>query len=151
MGCGINREEALSLFARARAVRDCGAVAIVLERVTEFVNRMLCNNHMDALPIYSIFSGRSRWGGQSLNVWDSVFLPPFKAKFFPPTAEHKMSEYPSVYTRDVIEDRFSELLRLTLTGQFPLSPPANIKPEDADRLASIDPWSDRPHQNGQRL
>lgn len=42
-------------------------------------------NDPAVLPLYALFNGRSRRGGQSLDVRDAVFRPAFEASYFPPT------------------------------------------------------------------
>jgi hypothetical protein len=143
---GVNRrhgdtlDEAIELFRQARAVRDLGACGLVLELVCEPVNRALSDSRGPAFPIYSVFSGRARGGGQSLNVWDAVFLPEQGKRYFPPTAQAPRSAYPGAYTAAVIEERMTSLLELTLRGEFPLSPPSRLSDHELDVLAQIDPW-----------
>jgi ketopantoate hydroxymethyltransferase len=137
---GDTPAEALELFRRARQLRDLGACGLVLERVSEPVNQSLCEHA--ALPIYSIFSGRARCGGQSLNVWDSVFIPDGGGRYFPPTASEPRSAFPAVYTASLIEERMTSLIRLTMRGDFPLSPPSRLSTRDVALLRSIDPWSE---------
>jgi ketopantoate hydroxymethyltransferase len=132
--------EALELFGQARAARDHGACGLTLERVSEPVNRTLCQVRPGALPIYSIFSGRAAGGGQSLNVWDAVFLPDVARRYFPPTATLPRSAYPEGYTAPVIQDHMTRLLAATLRGEFPLSPPTRLAAQDIELLLDIDPW-----------
>ena len=67
--------DALKTFALCRKLRDYGACSVVLEMMNEVVNQSLCKGRKDnMLQIYSIFSGQAKYGGQSLNIWDSVFL-----------------------------------------------------------------------------
>lgn len=138
---GQNVKEIRDIFLRARQARDAGAIAIVLERVGEIANEVLCRPSDNGIPIYSIFSGKALYGGQSLNVWDSVFLPPFEGKFFPPTAKYKSSLFPEIYSEQTIREHFRELLKLTLEGVFPLSPRSKLTNEDKDLIRSLDPWS----------
>lgn len=79
---GGSPESAKALLAKVNAARDAGAESIVLEKVDPLLHTMIADRH-DALPVYAIFSGRSRKGGQSLNVWDAVFKPGFDARYFP--------------------------------------------------------------------
>ncbi len=132
---------ALELFAQARQARDAGACALVVEMVSEAVNHALSRRRPDALPIYSVFSGRAPWGGQSLNVWDAVVRPAGGGRYFPPTSVITAAEALASYTRDLIADRMRELIRLTLAGWFPLSPRTGLGARDAALIADIDPWS----------
>jgi ketopantoate hydroxymethyltransferase len=137
---GLNYSETMTIFATARAVRDHGAVALVIERVSEVINQSLCTHRKNALPVYSIFSGKSLYGGQSLNVWDAVFLPSFKAKLFPPTACFDSSAFPSIYTHEVIKKQFAKLLMETLVGNFPPTPSFKMDKECITAIQHIDPW-----------
>src|SRR5690606_4203129 len=94
----------------------------------------------DALPSYSIFSGQARYGGQSLNVWDSVFTPPFKARFFPPTAKYSTEAYPSLYTVETIRTCFHELLDLTLARKFPMDPKHHLSEDEVKEITFNNPW-----------
>jgi hypothetical protein len=58
-------------------------------------------------------------------------------KYFPPTAVIEAAEVRDRYVPELIADRMRELLRLTLAGWFPASPPAALKPGE---LAGVDPW-----------
>jgi ketopantoate hydroxymethyltransferase len=144
---GINRRygdtllEALELINSARRVRDAGADALVLERISEPVNQILSAPNPKGLQIYSIFSGRSRAGGQSLNVWDSVFAPDFKSQFFPPTADLDRSAYPTEYTEERMASKLGELIQLTLDGTFPKSPASKLPADALNALRMINPWS----------
>ncbi|CAK0776714.1 3-methyl-2-oxobutanoate hydroxymethyltransferase [uncultured Gammaproteobacteria bacterium] len=133
---GVTRAEALDLFAMAVRARDVGACALVLERVTVAVNARLSIPVQNGLPIYSIFSGRCRHAGQSLNVWDSVFKRDTPTLAFPPTADLMRASYPGSYSREVIRSHFGALLRLTLDGGFPVQPPRATEPD----LDDISPW-----------
>lgn len=141
---GVNRrhgatlDEAFELFRQARELRDRGAAGLVLERVGEPVNQALCRG---GLPIYSIFSGKARGGGQSLNVWDAVFRPDCVGRYFPPTATASRSAYPSIYTAALLEERMKRLLEMTLCGDFPLSPPNRFSVKELEILHQTDPWS----------
>lgn len=141
---GCSYEEALAIFAVARKVRDSGACAIIVEKVTESVNRSLCTHRKNAIPVYSIFSGKSKYGGQSLNVWDSVVRPQFDSKFFPPTASIDVCDYPQEYTATKICKNFNDLLRLTFQQEFPLSPDVTMVDSDLKELLEIDPWDPSP-------
>jgi ketopantoate hydroxymethyltransferase len=138
---GTTIDEAKYLFHLARQVRDAGACALVLERVNELVNQKLCMNNKQGLPIYSIFSGKAQFGGQSLNVWDSVYRPPFAAHFFPPTAQYEMELFPKHYDVSTIKIHFQKLLQLTINGQYPKSLQRKMSDEDVAELNSIDPWA----------
>gem|GEM_PF-1581323 len=130
---GTSMDEALALCAAARRARDCGARAIVLERVSGAVNGLLSRPSPSGLPVYSIFSGRCPYLGQSLNVWDSVIRPGFAAKAFPPTADLDRAAYPDGYTEPVIRAHMADLLRLTLAGRYPPRdplPPLEGLPDD---------------------
>jgi ketopantoate hydroxymethyltransferase len=94
---GGSLDGAYALFASARQVRDAGAESIVLEKVDEFVDRALVDRP-EALPSYAIFSGKSETGGQSLNIWDSVFKPGFRVRYFPPTALATVDAFPEAYS-----------------------------------------------------
>ncbi|MEO5373774.1 MAG: 3-methyl-2-oxobutanoate hydroxymethyltransferase [Alphaproteobacteria bacterium] len=135
---GTTVQEALELFALARRARAAGAVGLVLERVTVAVNSRLSAPAATGLPVWSVFSGRCRHAGQSLNVWDSVFRPGFAAIGFPPTAELTRESYPAAYTHDTIRSRFAALLRLTLDGHFPILPAATGEPP----LGDVAPWEE---------
>lgn len=131
---GATAEEVAHLCDAARTARDLGACALVLEMVTEAANGVLCAPHPDALPVYSIFSGRADLGGQSLNVWDSVFRSGRPSKFFPPTATLDPAADRDRY-RDALVPAMTELLRLTVAGEFPLSPKGHAFPPEL-----FDPW-----------
>lgn len=137
---GGNYDEALSLFELAKKVRDHDAVSIVLEMVSEIVNKVLSKPGSNGLPIYSIFSGYAVGGGQSLNIWDSVFMKEPASKFFPPTASYKREEYPGVYTYETIAIKIKELIKLTLEREFPFSPTSPFSFHEEEKLLSLDPW-----------
>jgi ketopantoate hydroxymethyltransferase len=139
---GDTVDDALALFEQARQVRDLGAAGLVLEMVGEPANRALCGSPRAELPIYSVFSGQAPGGGQSLNVWDSVFLPAAGKRYFPPTAELPRAAYPEAYTVPRITEHMAKLMRLTLGGDFPLSPPSALSDADLAALARLDPWDD---------
>ncbi|MEJ2411323.1 MAG: 3-methyl-2-oxobutanoate hydroxymethyltransferase [Novosphingobium sp.] len=130
-----------ALFASARRVRNAGAESIVLEKVDEFVHRALVDRP-NALPGYAIFSGKSETGGQSLNIWDSVFKPGFRARYFPPTALETIDAFPMAYSVATLAERIGSLLSLTAAGEFPLSPPTLLSIEDVAALASSNAWAD---------
>ena len=138
---GQSLKETLELIELVRLACDCGACVIILERIAEVVNRVLCAPSKNVLPTYSIFSGKAPGGGQSLNVWDSVYKPGFKTFFFPPTAHCTPDTYPISYTQDRIAECFHKLLTLTLDGEFPKSPSTRLSSEDILYLESIDPWT----------
>ena len=137
---GKTIEEAQHLFKLARSSRDCGASILTIERVEQEINKRLCLCRKNSLPVYSIFSGRSPYGGQSLNLWDSVYRPPFQSKLFPPTAKMPATSYPGSYTPQIIDACFSSLLRLTLTQEFPPTPKTKLTPSEVDNINEIDPW-----------
>lgn len=139
---GTSLHEALELFTQARRARDAGACALVLERVDENVSRALSANHRNGRLIYNIFSGRAPHGGQSLNVFDSVFMPQFKAHYFPPTACYTVDRFPQAYTVDTIAECMANLIQLTINGAFPKSPPSSLTPEEIAILQRIDPWAE---------
>ncbi|GGC16566.1 hypothetical protein GCM10011494_39310 [Novosphingobium endophyticum] len=138
---GGSADAAADLFALARRVRAAGAESLVLEKVDELVHRALAD-HSDAIPTFAIFSGKSSRGGQSVNVWDAVFRPGFKARYFPPTAEFDTKEFPAAYTEDQIARKMEVLLKLVALGEFPLSPPSALRLEDAAWLAGLNPWAE---------
>ncbi|QPI71964.1 3-methyl-2-oxobutanoate hydroxymethyltransferase [Sphingobium sp. Cam5-1] len=137
---GGSLDGARALFASARQVRDAGAESLVLEKLDEFVHRALVDRP-EALPSYAIFSGKSETGGQSLNIWDSVFKPGFRARYFPPTAQETVDAFPMAYSVEAIAAHIGTLLGLTAAGEFPLSPPTLLSIEDVVALASCDPWA----------
>lgn len=144
---GDSLASALALFALARRARDAGAGAIVLEMVSEAVNRALsaaAGSRGGSLPTYSIFSGRAPYGAQSLNVWDSVFRPAKAGRSFPPTARHDAATERHLYTGPRIATSLSRLLRMTLAGEFPPSPRSRLGPDELDRLRRTDPWDEAP-------
>ncbi|WP_129306970.1 3-methyl-2-oxobutanoate hydroxymethyltransferase [Streptomyces sp. L2] len=134
-------DDALGLFAEARRARDAGACGLVVEMVSEPVNQALSRPHPAGLPLYSVFSGRARWGGQSLNLWDAVVRPARPGRYFPPTPVLDAADVPAAYTPGLIADRMRELVRLTLAGWFPLSPRTALGAQQAARIADTDPWS----------
>jgi len=139
---GATLEAAFALFGQARNARDAGADSLVLEKVDEFVHRALVDRP-EALPSYAIFSGKSLNGGQSLNVWDSVFRPGFEARFFPPTASYEVGAYPDIYQVPVIADHLGRLLKLTAMAEFPLSPASRLGGEERQLLEQHDPWANQ--------
>jgi hypothetical protein len=88
-----------------------------------------------------VFSGRARWGGQSLNIWDAVVRPARNAKYFPPTGVIDRSEVDTKYTQELIADRTRELIQLTLAGWFPLSPRTSLTAREIAEIDDTDPWS----------
>lgn len=140
---GQTEEEARYLFSMARRARDSGASALVIERVSVAVNKSLSKIRNNSLPIYSVFSGKSLHGGQSLNVWDSVIRPSFKANYFPPTAVIDRSRFPREYNCDTIRTGFGNLLRLALTRDFPKDPVNNKMDLDTyEFITNTNPWAD---------
>ena len=134
---GAMVEEITQLCQAARTARDLGSVALVLEMVTQTANRLLSRPHPTGLATYSIFSGKADLGGQSLNVWDAVFRPGRPSKYFPPTATLDPATDRDRYGPATIVPAMTELLGLTMSGEFPLSP------SGSDLLAVLfDPWGD---------
>ncbi len=123
---GQDDAEREALFALARSVRDAGCYAMVVERVAAEMNALFCRPDPDAIPIYSIFAGRAAHGGQSLNVWDSVVVPDFAAKAFPPTAILERTEIATRYRRDLVAECFGALLSMAIEGSFPAAQAADI-------------------------
>jgi diaminobutyrate-2-oxoglutarate transaminase len=141
---GDSLPDALAIFALARRARDAGAFAIVLEMVSEVVNRALSCPREGALLTYSIFSGRAPYGGQSLNVWDAVFRRSRPSKYFPPTADLTVERDRELYAPPLIAAKLGELLHLTLAGEFPLSPPARMEQSELEAVLGTDPWAAPP-------
>ncbi|MEU9627876.1 3-methyl-2-oxobutanoate hydroxymethyltransferase [Streptomyces luteogriseus] len=138
---GDTMDDAAELFAQARRARDAGACGLVVEMVSEAVNEALSRPHPHGLPVYSVFSGRARWGGQSLNLWDAVVRPARKGRYFPPTPTIDIADVAADYTPALITDRMRELVRLTLAGWFPLSPRTALGIRESAEVAATDPWS----------
>ncbi|WP_420548123.1 3-methyl-2-oxobutanoate hydroxymethyltransferase [Curvivirga sp.] len=137
---GNSLEEAQKLFAHARRARDVGSIGLVLERVNELVNQCLCRPSTDSIPVYSIFSGKADWGGQSLNVWDSIFKPDFKGSFFPSTATRERADYPDCYTEEALTASMYELMRQAIVGEYPNSPMSKLQQQDLRKIICSDPW-----------
>lgn len=131
---GNSLDEALEFLELPPRIRSLGAVGLVLERVNESVNQVLCADPESGLLIYSIFSGKAKYGGQSLNVWDSVFFPRFNASYFPDTAKYDSSEYPEIYTQEIIQTHMKQLMRSTVLRKFPLSPPSKLSSSDIETI-----------------
>ena len=148
---GNSIEEALDLFAKARMARDAGSVGLVLERVNEFVNQCLCRPSLQGIPSYSIFSGQSDWGGQSLNVWDSIIKPDFKNSFFPNTATKTRADFPACYTKEALTDSMYELMRQAVTLAYPRSPVSKLTQADLRRIICTDPWRECTQELRSRL
>ncbi|WP_405683820.1 3-methyl-2-oxobutanoate hydroxymethyltransferase [Streptomyces sp. NBC_00057] len=134
-------DDAAELFAQARRARDAGSCGLIVEMVSEAVNQALSRPHPHGLPVYSVFSGRARWGGQSLNLWDAVVRPARRGRYFPPTPTIDFADVPTAYTPALIADRMRELLRLTLAGWFPLRPHTALGRRESAEIAATDPWS----------
>jgi ketopantoate hydroxymethyltransferase len=133
-------DEAVQLFEHARMARDAGSIGLVLERVNELVNQCLCRPSLYSIPIYSIFSGQADWGGQSLNVWDSIFKPDFPGMFFPDTATKSRTDYPQCYTEENLSVSMYELMRQTIAGDYPRSPVSKLPQSDLRKIICFDPW-----------
>ena len=140
---GQTLQEALELIEIVRLAGDCGASVIILERIDEVINQILCAPSKSGLPIFSIFSGKAAGGGQSLNIWDSVYKPGFQSHFFPPTSRYSPDTYPDSYTQNTIANCFYNLLKLTLDREFPKSPSTSLSLEDIEYLKSIGPWTNK--------
>jgi ketopantoate hydroxymethyltransferase len=144
---GNSIDEALDLFAKARMARDAGSIGLVLERVNEFVNQCLCRPSLHGIPSYSIFSGQSDWGGQSLNVWDSIIKPDFKNSFFPNTATKTRADFPQCYTEEALTASMYELMGQAVALEYPRSPVSKLTQADLRRVICTDPW----RENSQEL
>ena len=138
---GVTRSDSQELFALARSVRDAGAAALVLERVSHPVNIALSKKAPNSLPTYAIFSGVASNGGISLNAWDSVVKPPFQAKRFPPTASISHTQVGELYRPELISQSFHELLHQVKGRFFPLPPMSATEYSDAN-LEELSPWRD---------
>jgi ketopantoate hydroxymethyltransferase len=132
--------DAARLFAAARDARDAGACALVLEMVSEVVNRALSMPDVTSVPVYSMRSGSAPYGGQSLNVWDAVFRQPTPQRLFPQTATLDVDRDLASYTADTVAAHLGELIRLTLDGEFPLSPPTRLTADEQYSLLASWPW-----------
>lgn len=148
---GNSIEEALDLFAKARMARDAGSVGLVLERVNEFVNQCLCRPSLHGIPSYSIFSGQSDWGGQSLNVWDSIIKPDFENSFFPDTATKTRADFPECYTKEALTASMYELMRQAITLSYPRSPVSKLTQADLRQVICTDPWRETTQLPRRRL
>ena len=137
---GTTLDDALQIFDQARRVRDAGAIALVLEGISTIVNERLSYPNAQGIPIYSIFSGKPQYSGLSLNVWDSVVRPEFKARFFPPTAVLAAQDVPGRYSVSVIEDCMERLLRLVAAGLWPPERKHSMTEADLSRLMDVEPW-----------
>lgn len=140
---GRTADELLDLFARARRVRDAGATSLVIEKVSRLANELLSRPDPAGLKTYAIFSGRAANGGQSLNVWDSVFRAPANTRFFPPTGTRDRGDYPAAYTAAVIADHMARLMRMTVDGVFPRDPAGDLDAALEAELREITPWADQ--------
>lgn len=137
---GNSADEAFELFAKARMARDAGSKGLVLERVNEFVNQCLCRPSLHGIPGYSIFSGQADWGGQSLNVWDSIMKPDFKSQFFPDTATKTRADFPECYTEEALYASMYELMRQSIETSYPRSPVSKLSQSDLRQIICADPW-----------
>lgn len=139
---GNSYHEALGIFNLAKSVRENGAKALVLEMVDEAISHSLSKNAADAeMQLYSIFSGRSNYGGQCVNIWDAVVLKEKIKKFFPSTASLTYSSYErGFYTADLISNKLKELFFQMLNKQFPLSPKSKLGDDEKKKILNTNPW-----------
>ena len=137
---GSSFQDAQQMFHQARRARDSGASVLVLEGVSSVVNQALSAHNVNSLPVYSIFSGKALNGGQSINVWDSVYKPPFKSKFFPKTASLDSSSYPSTYSLQIISDHIKNLLIDLWGGTYPDDRTCIMNDEERTIVANLNPW-----------
>jgi ketopantoate hydroxymethyltransferase len=139
---GDTFDEAEKIIEVAGRVKEIGGCGLVLERINETVNQFLCIPKNGALPIYSIFSGKANYGGQSLNVWDSVIKPDFDSSFFPPTATYTRDNYKEFYTVQQVSQSMEQLIQMTMDQKYPKSPKSRLLQEDINQLISImNPWT----------
>lgn len=137
---GTTFGEAKQILEFASKIKKAWAISLVIERVDEAINESLNIHRHNWIPVYSIFSGKSNFWGQSINVWDSVFKPNFKALFFPPTWKYSLEEFPWIYRTPLIAKHLEELIRLTIKNEYPLSPRSRLSNNDAEQIRNIDPW-----------
>jgi ketopantoate hydroxymethyltransferase len=138
---GITYQDAQELFKQARRVRDSGACVLVLEGVSSIVNQALSSYSDNALPVYSIFSGRALNGGQSINVWDAVYRPSFKSKYFPKTSSFDSSSFPETYSLSIIREHIASLLTDVWNGKFPDERSSGMSYEESNMVVSLNPWN----------
>ena len=105
------------------------------------VNQALSSYSDNALPVYRIFSGRAINGGQSINVWDAVYRPPFKSKYFPKTASFDSSSFPETYSLDIIREHVASLLTDVWNVEFPDERSSRMNDEEINIVASLNPWN----------
>lgn len=124
---GISKEEITDLKASVLAAKSQGVRVVIFERLSEVANQILSEFSVSQgiLP-YSIFSGRAPFGGQSLNIWDSVVKPSKASIFFPPTSTILRSEVEEKYTTKNISIAFKNLFTLAVNNVFPPSPRNNL-------------------------
>ena len=136
---GRTWSDAHALFAHARRCRDAGACALVLEGVPTVVLAALSARNTSGLPVYGIFSGHAPGAGQSINVWDAVYLPAFPARHFPPTATLEARSFPSSYTDAAIADHCGRLLDILGRG-YPVDRPSLMSVDELAEIRSTNPW-----------
>ena len=132
--------DAMSLIRSARRARDSGALAIILECVSTELNAVISGQHPSGIPVFSIFSGQAPNGGQCLNVWDSVFKPPFSSRVFPPTARFARHDFPRVYSVGKVATHLAELLNLVWTGRYPPDAPHSMTEEEVQSIRQVTVW-----------
>ena len=137
---GETLDSAMTLLEQANRIHSAGAVALVIELVSEVVHRRLSLPVSESMPqLYSIFSGSAPCSGQSLNVWDAVIKPDFDNKYFPPTATLSQ-KHRNKYTIEVIAEHLYRLIDLTIRGIFPLTPNTRLTTDTARQVMSYNPW-----------
>lgn len=140
---GVTYQDAVDLCKMARRVRDAGAQALVLEGVASRVHAALSKYSPKGIPTYGIFSGRAVPGGLSINVWDAVVRPGFKARFFPPTAQLVESEVPHGYSQALVAEKIKEVLRLIYSGAWPLERVSEWSADEVAQFEGSSPWADQ--------
>ncbi|BCJ75308.1 hypothetical protein CS0771_48520 [Catellatospora sp. IY07-71] len=132
-------DEARKLFRLAQQCRNAGAYALVLEGVATPALAALAAHNDGGLPVYAIFSGHAPYAGQSVNVWDALYRPPFPARYFPPTASLDVSTFPASYTDAAIVEHCRLLLELLGTS-YPIFRGADMSGSEAAELMQSNPW-----------
>ena len=112
-------EDAAIIAHTLSKLSNMGASAVVLEGVSTTFLKDASNPTPGSLPIYAIFSGDAAHAGQSLNIWDSVYINPDKKRFFPTSASLDISTYPESYTKSCIQSHFWKLCHDVINGNFP--------------------------------